>query len=140
MSESKEMLTTQQFADSAGVSKNTVSKWLRDGKIEGRKSGGKWSVPADELHKIAAPAASVSERIEAPTARTDSRPSAATSGTSSNGDYTLEEFSTMTYLTPFGVEQWLCKGRLKGTRDANGQWRVDGANLMNADIRRLMRN
>jgi excisionase family DNA binding protein len=139
MTESKQMLTTQQFADSAGVSKNTVSKWLREGKIEGRKLGGKWTVPVDELQKVASPGASPAEQIQAPAARIDTNPSAAT-GFQSNGSYTLDEFSAMTYLTPFGVEQWLKQGRLKGFRDDKGQWRVDGANLMIEDVRRLLRN
>lgn len=139
MTESKEVLTTQQFADSAGVSKNTVSKWLREGKIEGRKWGGKWTVPADELHKVASPRTSLTEKIQAPAARIENKPSTAT-GSQSNGSYTVDEFSAMTYLTPFGVQLWLKQGRLKGSRDDKGQWRIDGSNLMNGDIRRLLRN
>ena len=96
-------------------------------------------MPADELHKVASPDASPAEQVQAPAARIDNRPSAAT-GSQSNGSYTLDEFSAMTYLTPFGVQQWLKQGRLKGSRDDKGQWRVDGSNLMNGDIRRLLRN
>jgi excisionase family DNA binding protein len=139
MTESMQMLTTQQFADRVGVSKNTVSKWLREGKIEGRKLGGKWTVEANERHKVASPGASPAEQIDAAAARIDNRTSAAT-GSQPNGSYTLDEFSAMTYLTLFGVQQWLKQGRLTGSRDDKGQWRIDGSNLMKGDIRRLLRN
>ena len=53
--------------------------------------------------------------------------------------YSVSEFSAMTYLTDFGVMDWLKKGRLRGIRDENGDWRVDSSNLELPNIKRLLR-
>ena len=45
----------------------------------------------------------------------------------------------MTYLTEFGVRDWLKKGLLKGTRSEDGEWYVDAASLENPNIKRLLR-
>jgi hypothetical protein len=53
--------------------------------------------------------------------------------------YSVSEFSAMTYLTDFGVMDWLKKGRLKGMQDETGEWRIDAANLEITNIKRLLR-
>jgi hypothetical protein len=45
----------------------------------------------------------------------------------------------MTFLTPFGVTDWLQRGRLTGHRDDDGKWRVDARNLESGRMRRLLR-
>jgi hypothetical protein len=54
-------------------------------------------------------------------------------------DYSVEQFSEMTYLTPFGVTDWLKKGILTGHKAADGSWRVDPENLENGPVKRLRR-
>ena len=53
--------------------------------------------------------------------------------------YSVSEFSDMTYLTPFGVTEWLKKGILSGSQDEDGNWSVDAANLESDRIKRLRR-
>ncbi len=53
--------------------------------------------------------------------------------------YSVTEFSAMTYLTEFGVRDWLKKGRLKGTRSDDGEWRIDAANLEAPHMKNLVR-
>ena len=54
--------------------------------------------------------------------------------------YSVAEFSAMTYLTDFGVMDWLKKGRIKGIQDETGEWRIDAANLEITNIKRLLRD
>jgi excisionase family DNA binding protein len=135
MPKSNSLLTTREFAQKAGVSTGAVSKWLRQGIINGEKTGNKWSIPATELSKVNKP-----EESTSPSKPPVSTPSAASEKTASDGtSYTIREFSEMTYLTPWGVEKWLKEGRLKKAVDAKGQLRVDGSNLDMPDIKRLLR-
>jgi excisionase family DNA binding protein len=135
MTKSDALLTTREFAQKAGVSAGTVSKWLRQGTINGEKTSGKWLISATELSKIAQrPENPSSASKQAPQLHAGS-PKAGAESTS----YSIQEFSDMTYLTPWGVQQWLKDGRLKKTVDAGGQLRVDGSNLDNPDIKRLLR-
>ena len=136
MAKSDALLTTREFAQKAGVSAGTVSKWLRQGAIDGKKIDGKWSIPADELLKVTQKPAvpHLTSSSPAPRAHADSSKIKADDPT-----YSIQEFSDMTYLTPWGVQQWLKEGRLKKAMDAGGQIRVDGSNLDNPDIKRLLR-
>jgi excisionase family DNA binding protein len=138
MPKSQETLTTRQFAEKAGVSTATVSKWLRDGTIDGRKSGGRWRVPADQLDRLAAPSSGETRPAGAP-ARGGKTGEPAPAGKKAREAYSLEAFSAMTYLTPYGVERWLKEGRLKGTRDDAGNWRVDASNLDDKAVQRMLR-
>jgi excisionase family DNA binding protein len=133
MPPSSNLLTTRQYADLAGVSTATISKWIRSGKLKAEKIGNKWMLPAGQLEqkKAAAPQAS------SPPLKASQTPSG--SGPIGNTSYTVAEFSAMTYLTEFGVTQWLKQGRLAGTRDETGQWRVEAANLEKSDVQRLLR-
>ncbi len=137
MAASNDMLTTQQFAEKASVSASTVSKWLREGKIEGVKQGRKWMISVDQL-----PKATVSQKTTTyaePAAKSAATsPASASAGKSGKG-YSIEQFSEMTYLTPFGVERYLKEGRLTGSRESSGVWIVDAANLDRSDIKHLLR-
>jgi excisionase family DNA binding protein len=136
MPESNTSLTTREFAQKAGVSTGTVSKWLRQGTINGNKTNGKWRIPAAELSKVARKAGKPSPELSHP----GSPPPAAVAATGPESiSYTIQQFSDMTYLTPWGVQKWLNEGRLKKTVDEEGQIRVDGSNLDNPDIKRLLR-
>lgn len=136
MAKSDTLLTTREFAQKAGVSAGTVSKWLRQGTINGKKTSGKWSISAAELIKVTQQPGEPHSPAGNPGPRTDAASSKADSAGTS---YSIQEFSDMTYLTPWGVQQWLKEGRLKKSEDAGGQLRVDGSNLENPDIKRLLR-
>ncbi|RJQ75036.1 MAG: DNA-binding protein [Desulfobacteraceae bacterium] len=137
MADSKAMLTTQQFALQAGVSTSTVSKWLRNGKLEGRKQDGKWMISADQLTR-AIPSQGESAQAKSGAAAANGTLAVSAAKPCAAG-YTVEEFSTLTYLTCFGVQRFLREGRLTGTRDSSGRWRVDAANLENSNIQHLRR-
>jgi len=131
MTDPKEMLTSQKFADRAGVSTSTVSKWLKSGKVKGVKQNGRWMISADQLAGIV-PSKSIKPLAETVSVN-NSNP------TSSRRTYSIEEFSTMTYLTVYGVERFLKEGRLSGHKDEAGKWSVDHTNVERLDIQRLLR-
>ena len=137
MTDSKDFLTTQAFAEKAGISKSTVSKWLRDGKIKGKKVGKKWMIPSDQLTNTKKSAS----KAPAPAKKTSTASGALAEKAIRTGGrtYTVKEFSEMTYLTEFGVEKWLREGRLKGTKDGTGIWTIDTGNLDIPDVQRLLR-
>ena len=137
MATSNDMLTTQQFAEKASVSASTVSKWLREGKIEGVKQGRKWMISVEQLSKMTAtekPASKTQPAAKASAAAPATRPA----GENGKG-YSIDQFSEMTYLTPFGVERYLKEGRLTGSRDSSGAWIIDADNLDREDIKHLVR-
>ena len=137
MATSNDMLTTQQFAEKASVSASTVSKWLRERKIEGVKQGRKWMISVEQLSKMTATGKAASKTQPA------AKASAAAPATRSAGEngkgYSIDQFSEMTYLTPFGVERYLKEGRLTGSRDSSGEWIIDADNLDRGDIKHLVR-
>ena len=137
MATSKELLTSQQFAERAAVSSSTVSKWLREGKIKGIKQGGKWMISADQLPRKTASQRTVADKKSAVKPKTvvSEKPA----GVKHQPGYSVEQFSQLTYLTPFGVERYLKEGRLNGAKDSSGKWIVDAANLEKGDIKRLVR-
>jgi excisionase family DNA binding protein len=50
MGEEARLLTPEQVAERLSVSRHTIMKWLRDGKLAGRKLGGKiWRIEPDEV-------------------------------------------------------------------------------------------
>ena len=132
MSSSEGFLTTQQFAQKAGVSASTVSKWIRTEKIKGEKKGGKWFIPEAEISNISAtsPQKEVSEKV--PAAPKKKRAAGAKS-------YSIREFSELTYLTEYGVEKWLKEGRLIPAADGSGRLRVDASSLDHPAVKRLVR-
>jgi excisionase family DNA binding protein len=138
MTDPKGLMTSQQFAEHAGISTSTVSKWLRSGKVKGVKQGGKWMISADQL---ANPAPTQPEtKSAAPAAAKKSSPAInMPKPTSALHAYSIEEFSAISYLTTYGVERFLKEGRLTGTKDGSGRWVVDHANVERPEIQRLLR-
>lgn len=47
-----DFLTTKELAEIAEVHIITVLRWLKEGKIEGKKFGKSWRIHKDELRKI----------------------------------------------------------------------------------------
>ena len=136
MGASKQLLTSKEFADRSGLPVSKITKLLRDGRLRGQKKAGKWMIPESELKTAKPPKPSPSEvqpRTPPPPA------TAAAPAASPDQTYSVAEFSAMTYLTEFGVHDWLRKGRLKGARSADGEWRIDAANIEAPHIKRLVR-
>jgi hypothetical protein len=161
MAKKTENISTSEFSKLSGLSVSQVSKLLRHGKIKGIKESGKWMISRNQLdlkavqeltkNKKAAPsktkpkktrkepgpdkksAAKEQKASAPPTAKVAVKPA-------EKKTYSVAEFSAMTYLTDFGVMDWIKKGRLKGLQDEAGEWRIDAANLEVADIKRLLRD
>ncbi len=132
MPENKDLLTAREFAGLAGVKPATVTSWLRSGKLEGTKVGGKWMISRSQLENLNAktPAA-------AAPSRTASRPSPQED---SARLYSISEFAAMTYLTELGVQRWLKAGRLKGQVDSAGNWKVEASSLRLPHLKHLLRD
>ncbi len=135
MGTSKQLLTSQEFADRSGLSVSKVTKLIRDGRIKGQKEGGKWLIPASELKAAQKPAAPPQKK------QPRTKPAAASPPPAVGPDrsYSVAEFSAMTYLTEYGVREWLKKGMLQGAQSEDGEWRIDAASLENPHIKRLVR-
>jgi hypothetical protein len=127
-------LTAQEFAQNAGVSAATVSKWLREGTILGKKISGKWSISSDELAKVGQSLKATKTPSKKPAADPKPQPPKPTAKS-----YSIREFSDMSYLTEYGVQKWLKEGRLKKAVGAEGQVRVDGSSLEAPHVKRLLR-
>lgn len=138
MSDPNGLLTSQEFAKQAGVSTSTVSKWLRSGKIKGSKEGGKWMISASQL-SLAAASDETADQTAPAVITTAKKEMAAPVKKESKSSFSVDEFSALTYLTPFGVERFLREGRLTGLKSDTGQWQVDGSNLEKPDIQHLLR-
>ena len=134
MGASKQLLTTKEFADQSGLPISKVTKLLRDGHLKGQKKSGKWMIPASELEPYAKPADSP-QKPAAPKVQVP--PAAAPPQAGRN--FSVAEFSAMTYLTERGVRNWLKSGKLKGTQAANGEWQVLAASLDDPNIKHLVR-
>ncbi len=169
MAKKTEQMSTNEFSSLTGIPVTSVAKLLREGKIKGAKRGGKWLISKNQLsvrvvqkmmksqksvqsQKESAESQKVprSNKIALVKAKKGAFRNAKTSvppeetsvpkRTAFKKTYSVSEFSAMTYLTDFGVMKWLKKGRLKGAKDANGDWRVDAANLELPGIKRLLRD
>ena len=118
MDNKNQLLTTAEFASKAGMTTSSVTKLIRAGKIDAEKKSGKWMILPDQLKKLDK-----------------------TNKTKAAGRkmLTVAEFSGMTYLTEFGVMEWLRQGRLSGRQLAGGEWKVDAANLEKPAVKRLVR-
>jgi len=163
MAQKTKSLSTSEFSKLTGIPVSTVGKFVREGKIKGKKASGKWMVAESQLQSKAVkeltqvgqqkPALPIDGDAPKTAAKT-SLPSHAKKKKAAaaqepaaplkNPDpsakaYSVAEFSQMTYLTDFGVEDFLKKGRLKGKRDKAGNWRVFADNLENPSIRHLIR-
>ena len=47
----RNLLTVEEFCAAMDLKPNTVHKWLRAGKLRGRKVGSRWRIFASELRK-----------------------------------------------------------------------------------------
>ena len=120
----KTFLSTREYAEARGLSVQQVTQMLRGGQIAGEKVGGRWRIASDRLSAGLAP-----------------EPMPTSNGTDPPGSpyFTVDEFAAMTYLTPWGVVDWLKTGRLQRVLDADGNWVVDAGCLENPDVRRILR-
>lgn len=134
---SQDHLSTQEFAKKAGVSASTVSKWLRTNKITGQKKSGKWIISPSELSKVTSSPQSGNAPKSSRAASLKVSPSSKPKSGTKN--YTIEEFSEMTYLTAYGVEKWLKEGRLASVSDDFGQPMVSADNLDQPHVKKLIR-
>ena len=128
------VLSTREFAGKIGVSPSTVTKWLRSGKIRGRKRNGRWQIPPQELSQF-----KIQPMKSPPSEQRLQTKSQAAESTASQSVLTIAQFSEMTYLTEFGVKKWLKQGRLVRAVDGFGNPGVDAVNLENPLIKRLIR-
>ncbi len=126
MAERRSHLGTAEFSAATGAPMKKITRWLREGTLEGTKETGKWRIPADQVARVTGAGAGPDG---APAVAAPAEPRTCS----------VEEFSAMTYLTPFGVTDWLRKGLLSGRREAGGEWRVDADNLESERVRRLRR-
>lgn len=133
MSGAKDHLSTREFAKKAGVSPSTVSKWLRTNKISGQKKNGKWLISSAELDNVTASRTGGTKKAPV-------RPSSVSKPEPDSENYTIQEFSAMTYLTEYGVRKWLKEGRLIGASDDSGQPMVSSSNLDQPHLKKLIRS
>jgi predicted site-specific integrase-resolvase len=119
-------MSTGEFSNATGIPVKKITAWLRQGTLKGTKQAGKWLIASDQVSCV-------------PAISHDAEPGPAAQPATTGASYSVSEFSAMTYLTPFGVSEWLKKGILSGCRDADGNWRVDAGNLESERIKRLRR-
>ena len=158
MAKKSKMLPTSEFSKLSGISVSTLNKWIRDKKIKGEKQSGRWMIGEDQLKAKAvrdfggakpAKAASGKKKTAKPTKKLvaaamkpvkTAKPKKSPKQPSAAGKtYSVDEFSAMTYLTEFGVRKFLQRGRLKGEIDAGGNWQVSAENLLDPQIKHLVR-
>lgn len=159
MAKKSELLTSAKFAKKTGLTTAAVSKLIRDGKIEATKKSGKWMIDPDQLNAKAVKATSKAVKAASKSgkpkakkkaakpipkkAATESKKAAEPKADKPAGaqkSFSIAEFAGMTYLTEKGVAEWLKLGRLAGSQDAQGDWRIDAVNLEAAPIKRLVRD
>jgi hypothetical protein len=148
MTKQDQFLTTGEFASKAGITTSSVTKLIRDGKIKAEKKSGKWMISPDQLDskavqgskkpgKKTGKSAGKKTAVNKPAPTQQDKPAKAK--TTAGKMYAVAEFAGMTYLTEFGVKEWLKQGRLTGQQAAGGEWQVDAANLEVPDVKRLVR-
>ncbi|KPJ76960.1 MAG: hypothetical protein AMJ54_09855 [Deltaproteobacteria bacterium SG8_13] len=159
MAKKSKMVTTSEFSKLSGITVSTLNKWIRDKKIKAEKQSGRWMIGEDQLTSKAVrqfggakpvtaaaggkkksskpakkPASAARQPLKAAKPKkTPKKPSAGAK------TYSVDEFSAMTYLTDFGVREFLKKGRLKGEIDEGGNWKVSAENLLDPLIKHLVR-
>jgi len=153
MATKDQFLTTREFAAQAKISTSTVTKMIKEGKIKAEKKSGKWQIDANQLNAEAVtafnkPETAVANKKAAKPAEKKAaaekpsppkKDSAFAENKAASKTYSLSEFVAMTYLTEFGVKQWLKQGRLTGKQEAGGEWQIDAANLERPDVKHLVR-
>jgi excisionase family DNA binding protein len=149
MAKKSELLTSGEFAVRAGIPAATVSKLIRDGKIKAYKTAGRWMISPSQLKAVQEisksekpspkkkPLKPIQKKTSAPVEKPPAPEARAPAATPKS--YTVAEFAAMTYLTEFGVKEWLKKGMLTGRQDESGTWQIDAANLEVPNVKRLVR-
>jgi excisionase family DNA binding protein len=154
MAKQDQFLTTREFASKIGISTSTVSKLIREHKISAEKKSGKWMISPDQLKTNAVKELRVSgnksagkKAVKSAPKKTASRKPAsapkkapAKSKKTDGKSYTIAEFANLTYLTEFGVKEWLNKGRLTGQQAPDGEWKIEAANLKVPALKHLVRH
>jgi outer membrane biosynthesis protein TonB len=87
--------------------------------------------------KVAAPSKNAASQAKKPAAPTIK--AAAPKPAETKKFFSVAEFSDMTYLTEYGVMQWLKQGLLKGQQNEKGDWQIDASNLEVPNVMRLVR-
>jgi len=146
MTKQEQFLTTGEFASKAGITTSSVTKLIRKGKIKAEKKSGKWMISPDQLESQAVQGSNKpSKKTDNPTGKKTTvckpapTPKDNTAKAKAGKMYTVAEFAGMTYLTEFGVKEWLKQGRLTGRQAAGGEWQVEAANLEIPNVKRLVR-
>jgi len=151
MAKKDQFLTTGEFASKTGITTSSVTKLIRAGKIAAAKKSGKWLISPDQLKvqavqdaikpgkkaaakKAAKPAGKKTAAKISPPVKAGKK-----AKTDSAKLYSVAEFAAMTYLTEFGVKEWLKQGRLTGQQVAGGEWQIEAACLETPDVKRLVR-
>ena len=153
MAKQDQFLTTAEFASKAGIPTTSVTKLIKEGKIKAEKQSGKWMIAPDQLKeqtvkalskpgkkaagKKAVKPAKKKATAQKPAPTQKDKPAKAK--TTAGKMYTVAEFAGMTYLTEFGVKDWLKQGRLTGQQVTGGEWKIDAANLEAPDVKRIVR-
>jgi hypothetical protein len=146
----KKQLSTSEFASKAGLQTSKVSRLIREGKIKAEKISGKWMIHPDELKtKEAQEASKATKPTKTQKAAKPSQKGAAAAAkkpkppakgkAAGTKAYSVAEFVDMTFLTEYGVMDWLRKGRLTGKQNAAGEWLIDASNLDASSIQHLVR-
>jgi len=153
MAKQDQFLSAGEFAAQAGISPSAVTKLIKTGKIKAEKKSGKWLISENQLKakavkdlskpgkpaakkKNAAPA---EKKAGAKKSSPSKKEKPIADKKAASKTYTLAEFVAMSYLTEFGVKEWLKQGRLTGRQGAGGEWEIDAANLERPDVKRLLR-
>ena len=151
MAKKSELLTAAEFVKKTGLPTSTVSKLIREGKINATQKSGKWMISPDQLKVKAVTDASKTGKPspkkkaakpkpkKAPAKATESAAPKTAKPAAAAKSFSIAEFAEMTFLTEKGVAEWLKTGRLTGQQDSKGAWRIDAANLDVPNIKRLVR-
>jgi len=144
-------LTTGEFASKTGIATSSVTRLIRTGKIAAEKKSGKWLISPDQLkvqavqdaiktgRKTAAQKAAEPVGKKAAAKKSPPVEAEKEAKTDTAKLYSVAEFAAMTYLTEFGVKEWLKQGRLTGQQVAGGDWQIEASNLESPDVKRLVR-
>lgn len=125
-------LSTKEYSIITGLPVAAVTKMLRSGQLSGTKRSGRWMISQDQA---------TTKSVTSP--KTTTRESKASPSIAAKAvfksDYSIGEFCKITYLTEFGIERWLKKGKIKGRQDDDGNWRIDADSLNLPNIKHLLR-
>jgi len=131
MSNNQQTMTTGEFSNHTGLSVSAITKMLREGKLSGEKRKGKWAIAHSELQNK-----KVVDETKSEPAKRNVSPTTTSSKTTA---YTVAQFARITYLTEHGVQKWLKTGRLTGSPNPDGSWRVDADNLSRPELNHIVR-